>query len=84
MIVVFRVLFRENALNKPVDYGSFVDAARAVRIVFPNVDFGAWSEMPAALNGDRCSDLPFGIDGHTLGNLFELKLQRDDVPQNAA
>jgi hypothetical protein len=85
MITAFRVVFRDAALNKPVDRGSFLDAVRAVRAVYPAVNFGEWSEMPPAGNGDRCSDLPFGIGERTLGNLFQLQLQRDEaVPLDAA
>ena len=71
---VFRVGFRGRFCTPADDYASFEEAVRAVRAVHPGVDFGEWVEYPPAGNGDRCSDLPFGIGGKTLGNLFHLRL----------
>jgi hypothetical protein len=69
--VVFRVLFNT---KPPEEYASFEEAVRAVRVVYPGVDFGDWEEYPPAGNGDRCSATPFGKQGVPLGSLLHLRL----------
>jgi hypothetical protein len=74
---VFRIFFTgRTKRSNGTDYASFEEAVRAVRAVYPAVNFGEWVEMPPALNGDRCSDLPFG-KGRRLGNLFHFQLHSE-------
>jgi hypothetical protein len=53
------------------DYASFAEAVRAVRAVYPDVDFGEWFECPH-VTGYRVYELPSGKRDETFGYLRHI------------